>query len=395
MKGFGQFAALLRVELTSASVAEMLTVINSSGITIKDVTPINALIVEGTIHRKDYQYLKKLLKRRGETIKIIRKQGFAWTITAVRKRPVLVVGVAIILFFAMYLPTRVLFVRVEGNSSISTSQITTAAQRVGIYFGASRRHVRSEYVKNSLLDEFPQLQWVGVNTYGCVAVISVEERTANLNIKENMKVGHIVASCDGIVKEMTVTRGNALCKVGEAVRAGQVLVSGYTDCGITIKATAAQAEIYADTSHDIEAITPVQYNKRHVVRENKRRFYLIFGKNIIKLFKDSGISSSSCVKMYKENYLTLPGGFQLPVALVEEQLNYYTEQCDFLDNTQACSWLDVQASNYISAHMNAGKILDSKSSIVLWGDVIYLYGKYACYEMIGQVRNEEIYKKHG
>lgn len=384
MKDCRQFAALLRVELTSASVAEMLTVINSSGITIKDVTPINALIVEGTIHRKDYQYLKKLLKRRGETIKITRKQGFAWTIVAVRKRPILVVGVAIILFFAMYLPTRVLFVRVEGNSSISTNQITTAAQRVGIYFGASRRHVRSEYVKNSLLGEFPQLQWVGVNTYGCVAVISVEERTANLNIKENMKVGHIVASCDGIVKEMTVTRGNALCKVGEAVRAGQVLVSGYTDCGITIKATAAQAEIYADTSHEIEAITPVQYNKRHIVRENKRRFYLIFGKNIIKLFKDSGISSTSCVKMYKENYLTLPGGFQLPVALVEEQLNYYTEQCVFLDNTQAYSWLDVQASNYVLEHMNAGKILNNRSTTVLWGDVVYLYGKYACYEMIGQ-----------
>lgn len=32
-------------------------------------------------------------------------------------------------------------------------------------------------MKNALLSAIPELQWAGVNTYGCRAVISVRERT--------------------------------------------------------------------------------------------------------------------------------------------------------------------------------------------------------------------------
>ena len=41
--------------------------------------------------------------------------------------------------------------------------------------------IRSEKVKNSLLQRIPQLQWAGINTDGCVAVISVREKTAIKN----------------------------------------------------------------------------------------------------------------------------------------------------------------------------------------------------------------------
>lgn len=395
MKLYKSFSAMLRIAFTSATVAEMLTVINDSGITLSDITPINALTVEATIYRSDFHRLKKLINRRGETLKIIGRQGLFWSFASARKRPVLLVGIAVMLFLSMYLPTRVLFINVEGNSKISTRQITQAAERVGIFFGASRRHVRSERIKNALLAELPQLQWVGVNTYGCVAVICVEERTADVEIKENKKVSSIIASCDGVVKEITVTRGNVLCKVGQAVSAGQVLVSGYTDCGITIKATSAQAEVYAETFHEIQAITPVFCNMRTDAMREEQRFYLIFGKNIIKLFKDSGISSTSCVKMYEEYSLTLPGGFRLPLALAREQLCYYSEQSLRADDTSAYDWLEKQADDYISTHMNAGKILGNNSITTLRGDVVYLWGKYACYEMIGQVHNEEIYRNDG
>ena len=88
-------------------------------------------------------------------------------------RPVLLAGLGILFLLAMYLPSRVLFIRVEGNMQIPDRQILAAAEECGIRFGASRREVRSEKVKNALLSSVPQLQWAGVNTAGCVATISV------------------------------------------------------------------------------------------------------------------------------------------------------------------------------------------------------------------------------
>ena len=36
--------------------------------------------------------------------------------------------------------------------------------------------------------------------------------------------------------------------------------------------------------------------------------------------------------------------------------------------------------------------MDNEATRVLVGDIVYRRGKYACYEMIGRVRNEEIYE---
>ena len=93
--------ALMRVEFTSASVADMLTAINDSGISVRDVIPINDLVVEATINKGDYQRLRKLLDRRGEFVKIIRRQGLLWILDSVRKRPVLIAGIVIITFLAI------------------------------------------------------------------------------------------------------------------------------------------------------------------------------------------------------------------------------------------------------------------------------------------------------
>lgn len=395
MNFYRSFAGYLRIEATSASIADMLSAVNDAGIVLTDVTPKNDLVVEATVSRSDYQRLEKLLSRRGEKFKVTQKQGVFWSIAALRRRPVLVVGLAIYLILAMYLPTRVLFVKVEGNKMVTTQAVLEEAEQIGISFGASRRDVRSEAVKNALLTAMPQLQWAGINTYGCVAVISVEERTEEIKIRENKSVCSVVAKCDGVIQEMTVTRGNALCKVGQAVTAGQVLVSGYTDCGIIIKATTAEAEVYADTLHELEAVTPTQREERTEIDREESRYYLIFGKNMIKLFKDSGISDASCVKMYEESYLTLPGGFQLPVALVQERLVYYTQDSVCAEDASAFSWLEHQIDEYLTEQMVAGKIINSEVTTTLLGDAIYFNGKYSCYEMIGQVYSEEIYKDNG
>ena len=83
----------------------------------------------------------------------------------------MVIGLCLLLLLVCILPTRVLFMRVEGNESIPENLILEAAEDCGIRFGASRSAVRSEKVKNGILSRISELQWVGVNTKGCIAVI--------------------------------------------------------------------------------------------------------------------------------------------------------------------------------------------------------------------------------
>ena len=79
-------------------------------------------------------------------------------------------------------------------------------------------------MKNALLQQIPTLQWAGINTDGCVATISVREKTVQMQQDVRYPVISIVAVRDGYITQMTVTAGSAGCKVGQSVEKGQVLI---------------------------------------------------------------------------------------------------------------------------------------------------------------------------
>lgn len=392
MSFWKSISGLYLVEIVSAAPAQTLTAVNNAGITLLDFTYEDDLRVKGYVYRRDFKALQKLLSYRGEEITVLRKRGLYWIFRSFYSRPVLIVGMLLFLLMVLYLPTRVLFVQVEGNQNVPTKMIEEKAQQCGVYFGASRRSVRSEKTKNALLSAVPELQWAGVNTVGCVAVISVRERSEKEMDGNRTGVSSVIAARDGVVSNIIALRGNVLCKVGQAVKKDQVLVSGYTDCGISIKAERAEAEIMAFTTRQMQVITPAIYRVRGDATRCETRYSLQFGKNIINLWKDSGISDATCVKIYKVNHLTLPGGFQLPISVISETLTYYSST----DN--ACldfEWVEPLSKQYLIQSMTAGIIVDSNINTELNDSVLLQNGQYFCEEMIGQVHSEEIIQDHG
>ena len=371
------------VEITSADISAVLTALVESNIVLHHVQIISDLTARMVVSRHDFKRLTAILRRRGEVDHIVRRSGIYWGMKNLMRRPVLVIGLCLLAFLALYLPSRVLFIQVEGNSLIPAKLIMEQAQEYGVTFGANRREIRSERVKNGLLGAIPQLQWVGVTTEGCVARIHVRERSEPEQPQQNFAVTSIVASRDGVIKSFTAHRGSALCKVGQAVTKGQVLISGYTDCGLSIRADQAEGEIMAQTNRQISAVTPdFQLTKGSIIRSEKK-FSLIIGKNRINFYKDSGILDTTCVKMYSENYMTLPGSFYLPVILLTEEWIYYdlTES----ETVDAETVLLDFADRYLASQMIAGQILHRSEAV----DGNVLEGEYACLEMIGQVRYEE------
>ncbi len=383
---------IYRLKIISASPAEMLAAVNTAGIQIENVEFIDDLCIRASIHRSDYRALYALIIKRGDNVVIEKREGLFWLMPELLKRPVLLLGILLLLVLALYLPTRVLFISVEGNSSIPSQYIIEQADRCGISFGASRRAVRSERMKNMLLSEIPQLQWAGVNTVGCVAVISVRERASPDIHTELSRVSSIIASRDGILREITAIRGNLLCKEGQAVKKGQVLISGYTDCGFSISAERAEGEIVAQTFRKIQAVTPIEQEWRGEIFKERTNYALRIGKNIINFLKDSGISDTTCAKIYEEYHLTLPGGLQLPVVLLKTK--YIFSSCDSgrVDNEDRFLWMKDGAESYLCNQMYAGQILKSNERLEFTEDMCVLTGRYICSENIGQVRYEELYK---
>ena len=375
------------VEVVTADPTATLTHLHSREIPLRNVSVPDELTLQITVQRPYMNAVLSIVEKRGEKSRILAHHGLFWTLRSMLSRPVLIGGLVILILLTTLLPTRMLFFCVEGNDHIPTRQILEIASQCGIRFGSARREVRSERVKNALLRAIPDLEWVGINTAGCVATISVRERNRVDETSEHKGVSSIVAACDGIIREITVTSGSTAFKVGQAVKAGQVLISGYTDCGLSIRAERAKGEILAETNRTLSLVMPQNDAQRGDLIRQSRKYSLIIGKKRINFYQDSGNLDTSCVKMYEENYVTLPGGFQLPITIV-------TEICISYDQTAATEYDDTvlpsYAERYLRSHMVAGQILTKEETITQEDSVICLDGNYGCLEMIGREQSEEI-----
>lgn len=381
---------LVALEILTADPTATLERLHLSGIPLRNVRVVDELTLQITVQRNYLKQINLILRRRAEKCKIVEKKGIYWSIQSLMKRPVLLTGVLFFLLLTAFIPARIFFFEVEGNSQIPTRQILEYASECGIKFGAERKSVRSEKVKNALLRSIPELEWVGINTSGCVVTISVRERQSVDNTVNDTGVSSIVAVRDGVIRELTVTSGSASCKPGQAVTAGQVLISGYTDCGLSIRAERAKGEILAETNHVLRFVLPENHEQRDGFLSQSKKYSLIIGKKRINFYQDSGNLDTRCVKMYSEKYLTLPGGFQLPVAIVTETCIFYDQCTPTATLEKETDVLSSFAERYLHSHMIAGRILSKEESVTNVDGVTLLEGNYGCLEMIGQEQSEEI-----
>ena len=395
MELYHSLAGMVDTEITAADIPETLMAISDSGIRVDSAERTGELIVRIRIKRKYYRKLRGFCEKRGIVLRIIQRDGLYWWLKQFLTRPVLLLGMGLLCALILLLPGRVLFIRVEGNEEVPSLHIREAAEHCGIRFGTHRRDVRSERVKNALMQELPQLQWVGVNTYGCVAVISVRERSVPEGNRKCPSFGNIVAARSGIISSCTATRGTLLCQPGQAVTRGQILISGYLDGGIHIQMTGAQGEVYALTKRGLECVLPMDWLKKVDLSPAGRRFSLLVGKKRIFLRKDSGIWDTTCGRIYSENYITLPGGFQLPVAWCVDTFFAAETASETYPQSDGEAVLRQWADAYIRQKMIAGTVEEEFVRIHFADNRYRLTGEYVCTEMIGLWQAEQIGETNG
>ena len=379
---------LVLVQIVTADCAGILTAIYQSEISIWNVSQLDYFTLKLSVSERELVLLERLTKRHGGELTVLQIGKSKAALRQLFARPVILFGVLLLLLATLFIPTRVFFFRVEGNERIPKKQILEAMQACGVGFGSSVRQIRSESVKNQLLQTLPQLKWTGVNTRGCLAVISVKEREEEEPYNKASIVSSIVAARDGIIESCTVTSGTQICRIGQAVKEGQLLVSGYTDCGMTIRAGHSEAEIYAFTKRNLRIVLPTECSSRGERTQIFQKYSLIFGKKRINFYNDSGISDTSCDKMYRRYTMTLPGGFELPIVLLVERITLYSEELISIQPTEASRVAQNAAKDYLTQNMISGTVAVSAVSERYDSGAYILNGEYRCREMIGRLQNE-------
>ena len=243
-----------------------------------------------------------------------------------------------------------------------------------------------------MLFRIPELQWLTVTQSGACATVVVRERPEAEPVDDRKTARNVVAARAGLVTRVSVLAGSSLCKPGDVVREGQLLVSAYADFGYKTQVSGALAEIYAKTWHRACTVLPETAERKQYTGTQSRCVSLVLGRKRWKLFGDSGFFTGNGDKMKITHTLTLPGGFSLPAAIeITTKTDYDTVEAQ-ADAGAAQETMERLARERAQADMIAGTICSERYLLERRGGQLRLYSTLECEEMIARMVRAELFK---
>ena len=244
------------------------------------------------------------------------------------------------------------FYRVSGNDSVPAEQILRELQDLGVGFGTYGPDIKPQDLKNQMLRRIPALQWLTVTQSGMCAEVVVRERPEREPVLDRTTPQNVVASRAGVITEVLCFDGNCLVAPGQAVEAGQLLVSAYTDLEFKTQVSAARAEIYAETVRHTETVLPETVLQK-IPTGTRRQVSLLLGERRLPLW-GGGNSGADCDKSTERRFFMLPGGYFLPVGLEIVTIFSYDTYETESDASAARESLEQLAARRIREDLIAG-----------------------------------------
>lgn len=377
-------AGYYRIRVRGAAPELALYRLTQAHIPFWDIDRVDDFASDISIHRKDLEQVTEIAERVQEGAELLGEHGLLCHFRGLKKRKIFVLSVFLCFGLAYLLPNFVWCLHVEGNVSVPEQQIQRELQELGVGFGTWGPSIVPQDLKNKMLNRVPALEWLTVNQSGGLATVSVRERQPAGSIVDRRQVTNLVASRDCILTRIEVLSGQSVCKTGQSVRAGELLVSGYADWEHCIQATRSLGEIYGRTWRRQRAVIPADWDFQSGSGAVHTRYAIMFGRKRINFFQNSRIWYPECDKMVMYRQLTLPGGYSFPLTLVVETARERTVTSGELKPREAEAVLKSGTETAARADMVAGEIVREDLSVRRGEGVYELTGVYECHEMVAR-----------
>lgn len=216
-------------------------------------------------------------------------------------------------FFFLFLSHLILSVEVIHSSLDIRSLVLSALEEKGIKkLTLKKSYKELEEIKKQVLDEYQEyLEWMEIESVGMKYKVRVEERKME-NIKTEAKACHIIASKEGMIKNLYYDEGEALVKRNDYVKKGDLLISGIIKHNEEEKGVVcAKGRVEAEVWYKIDVSFPLEYEQN--IRTGKVRYNIALESNLYK-----GFIFKSRIENYEEEKKLLKELFHTKIYFVKQ-----------------------------------------------------------------------------
>ena len=241
------------IEGSGKSVYELINRCSMHGIRIFNVT--GGETVRFTVSRKDFFELARLARESRTKIKIVKKCGIKHLMHKYRKRKWFAAGAAAFTLFFFVSSQFLWDIEVEGEDYIKREEVLGYLAEIGVKPGKPLFMLPDAMtVKEKLMLHFDNVPWAWIYYDGVRATVSLKEGTVPPIVVDEDIPCDVVASRDGFIVSTSVKRGMEIISPGNAVNAGETVISGTVEVGPEDNRKSysvhAEGEVYALTHYE-------------------------------------------------------------------------------------------------------------------------------------------------
>ena len=215
-------------------------------------------------------------------------------------------------------------VRVSGNVTLSEEEVCASLRACGFGVGSRISDASLEQIENRVLIESDRIAWISVYMDGTVAVVQIRENEQTPPAEPKLPA-NLIAACDGQIEYLELYRGDSVVKVGQAVKAGDLLVSGVYDSQTEgVRYTRAAGQVLARVEEEIVVEIPLFDTEKRYLTDSIGEIWLDFFDFSIKIFKNSRNPNASCDIIEDRKEIDFWGLHDLPFGFRVQRLLDYT-----------------------------------------------------------------------
>ena len=176
-----------------------------------------------------YRRLRSCAVRSGMRSRVLARHGLPFFAHRYRRRAGLLCGFAVFLGLIWVASCAVWTINVTGSAAVDREEILEVLGEAGLRVGALRSSIDAPRVRFYALSRLPDVTYLTVNVMGSTVEVEVTERVKQPPVLPEDVPCHVVSVVDGQIAVLEAYGGTRLHSVGEAVRAGEVLIGGFAE----------------------------------------------------------------------------------------------------------------------------------------------------------------------
>lgn len=339
-------------------------------------------LITAKIGMYDYERAKEIARNCQTIVEIKKKIGLRFIIEKYKNRKAFFITVIIACIAIFTLSKFIWKVEINSDADINKNEIREELQKEGVKIGALKSKIDSEKIVNDIRLEREDIAWIGIKIEGSKVLVNIVMATKKPEIVNEEEYTNIVAKKDGEIQKIVAKNGTAMCKKGDKVKKGDVLIAGYMQGAYTDRYYVnSMGEVKAKINYTEKSKISKKENKKEETGKRNRKFAIKINNFKINFFKKLSnfknydtIYASKKIKIFPNSNFEIEFIKYTLNEISVEQIEHSKEEAKLLGEEEAKKKLNEKIS---------GDIINEKTTIEEYSTYYMVTVEYEVVEDIG------------